>query len=82
MPQSLVQIYVHIVYSTRNRHPFLTMWPFDRASMLTCAASARIRDRRHVDPLIAYIANQEEHHKTESFQDEFRRLCKKYGCHR
>ena len=33
----------------------------------------------HVDGLIQYIANQEEHHKHESFQIEFRRLCRKYG---
>jgi len=33
----------------------------------------------HVDPLIQYIDNQEEHHKRESFQDEFRRICRKYG---
>jgi putative transposase len=33
----------------------------------------------HVELLKKYIANQEEHHKTESFRDEFRRLCKKYG---
>ena len=33
----------------------------------------------HVDGLVEYIANQVEHHKAESFQDEFRRLCEKYG---
>jgi REP element-mobilizing transposase RayT len=33
----------------------------------------------HVEALIAYIINQEEHHRRETFQDEFRRLCKKYG---
>ena len=33
----------------------------------------------HVEPLIQYIANQEEHHRQETFQDEFRRLCKNYG---
>jgi putative transposase len=33
----------------------------------------------HVDALKAYIANQAEHHRRETFQDEFRRLCKKYG---
>ena len=33
----------------------------------------------HVNQLTKYIRNQEEHHRTESFQDEFRRLCKKYG---
>jgi len=32
----------------------------------------------HVEALKAYIAGQEEHHRQESFQDEFRRLCKKY----
>ena len=33
----------------------------------------------HVDDLIRYIENQESHHHTESFQDEFRRLLTKYG---
>jgi len=29
--------------------------------------------------LIHYITNQEEHHRHETYQDEFRRLCAKYG---
>ena len=33
----------------------------------------------HVEILRAYIANQEEHHKKETFQDEFRRLLAKYA---
>jgi len=33
----------------------------------------------HLDDLIAYVENQMEHHKTESFQDEFRRILRKYG---
>jgi len=33
----------------------------------------------HVEALTAYIRNQEEHHRQETFQDEFRRLLKKYG---
>jgi hypothetical protein len=33
----------------------------------------------HVDALKQYIADQEEHHRRETFQEEFRRLCKKYG---
>jgi REP element-mobilizing transposase RayT len=33
----------------------------------------------HVPALIEYILNQEEHHRRETFQDEYRRLCKKYG---
>lgn len=33
----------------------------------------------HIDALTKYISNQEQHHRKESFQDEFRRLCAKYG---
>jgi REP element-mobilizing transposase RayT len=33
----------------------------------------------HVPALLEYISNQENHHRRETFQDEFRRLCKKYG---
>jgi REP element-mobilizing transposase RayT len=32
----------------------------------------------HVDVLKRYIANQTKHHRQETFQDEFRRLLKKY----
>jgi hypothetical protein len=32
----------------------------------------------HLGALQEYIPNQEEHHRQESFQDEFRRLCRKY----
>ena len=33
----------------------------------------------HLDAVWHYIASQEEHHRKVSFQDEFRRLCKRYG---
>jgi REP-associated tyrosine transposase len=33
----------------------------------------------HIEPLKQYIVSQEQHHARESFQDEFRRLCVKYG---
>ena len=32
----------------------------------------------HVDAVAAYIKGQEEHHKTVSFQDEFRKICQLY----
>jgi len=32
----------------------------------------------HVRELTRYISNQATHHQRESFQDEFRRLCRKY----
>jgi putative transposase len=141
MPQSLVQIYVHIVYATKHRRPFLKDKEFrDRTHRylagicknLKCPAlvvggvedhvhllyrlgktvdtAALIRDLKrdsskwvkseqpqladfhwqmgygafsispsHVEALKRYIASQEEHHRYETFRDEFRRLCKKYG---
>ncbi len=141
MPQSLVQIYVHLVFSTKHRQPFLADNEFrdrthrylagactglespalvvggveDHVHILcrlgkTVAVADLIRDLKresskwvkvekpelaefhwqqgygafsispsHVEALKKYIANQEEHHRKESFQDEFRRLCKKYG---
>lgn len=141
MGQSLVQIYVHLVFSTKNRVPFLEDLEF-RARVHAYLAKAvtdqgcpaievggvadhihclcRLGKQRdvstliaemkresskwikenspklsgfywqsgygafsispnHVDRLIQYIRNQERHHKKESFQDEFRRLCRIYG---
>ena len=141
MPQSLVEIYVHIVFSTKNRQPFLCDRDFrnrthgylkgicdgqdspslqiggveDHVHILcrlgkTLDVSTLIRELKresskwikvenprlgefywqqgygafsvspsHVPALKKYIAEQEEHHRNESFQDEFRRLCEKYG---
>ena len=33
----------------------------------------------HVDPVAEYISDQEEHHKKETFQDEYLRLLDRYG---
>ena len=141
MPQSLVQVYLHIVFSTKHREPLLEDADFrdkthgylkgtlenrgcprlkiggvaDHVHLL-CRLSQNlgivdlIRDLKrdsskwikeqnprlgdfhwqtgygafsvspgHVDALCDYIAHQEEHHRQETFQDEFRRLCRKYG---
>jgi len=140
MPQSLVQLYVHLVFSTKNREPSLTDEfrtqvhaylagicknhkspalivggvedhvhllcrlgsTIDVASLireLKRDSSKWVKERypaaiefawqngygafslspSHVESVKAYIANQEEHHRRTSFQDEFRRLCRKYG---
>jgi putative transposase len=141
MSQSLVQVYLHIVYSTKERRPFLqnqdlrhslhsylagacrnletpslkvggvedhihilcrmakvisisdlikelkresSKWVKQQKSVLRrfywqSGYGAFSVSPSHVDGLIGYINNQKEHHKHESFQDEFRRLCKKYG---
>lgn len=141
MSQSLVEIYVHIVFSTKGRKPFLQDHAIrdrmhgylngicagqespslqiggveDHVHILcrlskTLDMSKLIRELKresskwikaeepalndfywqngygafsvspsHVPALRKYIAEQEGHHRTESFQDEFRRMCKKYG---
>jgi REP element-mobilizing transposase RayT len=141
MSQSLAEIYVHIVFSTKDRRPFLQHAPSrarlhkylaticnnqkspcleaggaeDHVHLLcrlskTASPSGLIKELKrvssiwvkaelpalgefywqngfgafsvspsHVKALRKYIQNQEQHHKRESFQDEFRRLLKKYG---
>jgi len=140
MSQSLVQIYVHIIFSTRDRVAFLHDTTFrDRVHAylagickkqncptlivggvadhvhILCRlgkqidVSALLREIKrdssswikmeepslsgfywqggygafsvspsHVDALTRYIRDQEKHHKKETFQDEFRRICAKY----
>lgn len=140
MPQSLSQIYLHIVFSTKDRRPFLKdaalrtgLYAYmvgilegadctaikiggveDHVHILchfgrTVTIADLLRDLKrdtskwikengrgmdhfqwqggyaafsispsHVVPLTAYIASQEEHHRTEEFQAELLRLLKKY----
>ena len=141
MPQSLVQLYTHLVFSTKHRkvclkddalraklHAYLagTCKNLESPSLIvggvedhvhvlcrlskTISVSVMIRELKresskwiktqapalssfhwqngygafsvspsHIEDLKRYIANQVEHHKTETFQDEFRRICRKYG---
>lgn len=139
MGQSLVQIYVHIVYSTKDRKPFLQdsnrrrrLHAYlagifsgqgspaliiggveDHIHVLcrlgkTVDVSNLIRESKkdssawvkqelqipdfywqtgygafsvspaHIPLVTEYIRNQEDHHRSVSFQDEFRKLCAKY----
>lgn len=139
MPQSLSCVYAHIVFSTKDRRPFLQDKSFredlfayqagicrgagspavvigghvDHVHLLVrlgrtgsiadllrdlkrdSSAWAKTRGVRaftwqggygvfsvspaHVAAVTDYIRNQETHHRTVSFQDEFRTLCRKYG---
>jgi len=140
MPQSLSQIYLHLVFSTKHRQPFLQdeilreklfAYLAGTCAELKCPAvqvggwhdhvhiacslgrtinvSELIRELKrsssewvkenssiqefywqagygafsvspsHLPAIVEYIKNQAEHHRTVTFQDEYRRLCKKYG---
>lgn len=140
MPQSLAQIYLHIVFSTKRRNPFLSdealraethaylggtcrnldsppiivggiedhvhilcrlgkEWSVsDLVRELKRESSKWLKEQstdlaqfywqngygafsvspRELDVVTAYIANQEEHHKAETYQDEFRRVLAEY----
>lgn len=140
-PQSLAQIYIHMIFSTKDREPLLVdsaLWnqthaylagickQYDSPAVViggvadhvhilnrlgrTTDVATLIRELKresskwvkenaptlqafywqagygafsispsHVDTLVRYIEDQEQHRRTVSFQDEFRRLCKKYG---
>lgn len=141
MPQSLAQVYLHVVFSTKSRRPFLqdphlrrdlhaylagtcknlqspaiviggvedhvhvlcrlarTLSIADLVRELKRESSKWVKGHSphvrafgwqdgygafsispsHVAALKNYINRQEQHHRRESFQDEFRRLLKKYG---
>jgi REP element-mobilizing transposase RayT len=141
MPQSLSKIYLHIVFSTKHRRPFLhdedlrdrlhaylagicrnldspsiqvggvedhvhilcylgrTITVADLLRELKRDSSKWLKDQSadlgefhwqdgygafsvspsHVPQLTEYIRNQQEHHRTESYQDELLRLLQKYG---
>ena len=141
MPQSLARIILHIVFSTKNRVPFLkdpdhrsrlhaylagilqnigcepilingvedhvhTLCNFSRtitvaglveevkksSSKWMKEQGPSYRDffsqsgygafsvsQSNVEQVRAYVANQAEHHRRVSFQDEFRALCRKHG---
>ena len=141
MSQSLSQIYLHIVYSTKHRAPFLRDQDFRERVFAYLAGTCKnlespslivggvedhvhilcrqsknlsvanlIRELKresskwikiecpalssfhwqsgygafsispsHIKALTEYIAGQEQHHQKVTFQDEFRRLCRKYG---
>lgn len=140
MPQSLSKIYIHLVFSTKDRRPFVSdddarnrlheylggaCRKLDCPSVVVGGVEDHVHillrlsrsvdvarlvheikresskwmketfpemnsfsrqagygafsiSPSHVDGLTEYIATQEEHHRKESFQDEFRRLLRMY----
>jgi hypothetical protein len=62
---------MHIVFSTKNREPYL-LDPVIREHTHAYMVG-------HVEKLTEYILNQEAHHKSETFEDEYRRLLKLYS---
>jgi putative transposase len=140
MPQSLTKLYAHLVFSTKNRQPFLdqAIQPRVHAYLATIIRGLEcpwvvvggVADHVHIlfdmgkkhapvlfveqakresskfiktlgekykhfywqrgyglfsvspkdrDEAEAYVTNQEEHHRTRTFQEEYRALLRQYG---
>ena len=140
MPQSLTKLYAHLVFSTKNRQPFLDarIQPRVHAYLATIVRQldspwvvvGRVADHVHIlfdigklhapvefverikresskfvktlgasykdfywqrgygmfsvgpanrDDAEAYVRNQAEHHRSKSFQEEFRAMLRRYG---
>jgi len=138
MPQSLSQVMIHLVFSTKNREPFINQTIQDRLhgyilgilGQMKCPSiqTGGVADHVHIlfvlgrtttqaevveevkkslskwmkadggvpnfswqkgygvfpvseshrEKVIDYIKNQEEHHRTITFQEEYRKLLEKY----
>ena len=75
MPQSLCKNLIHLIFSTKHREPWLTNEI--RSDLHSCLGGIL---RQWRSPAVQeYIEGQEEHHRRQSFQDEFRAFLKKYA---
>jgi len=70
MPQSLSRIYLHIIFSTKNRERLLI--DADLRKALHAYMGATMKQ-------LECIRNQEEHHRKLAFQDEYRVFLRKHA---
>ncbi len=69
-----LRVWIHYVWSTKNRQPFLNDKLLCQDDYFAVSAS-----ESGLDAVRRYILNQEEHHKKKSFADEYKNLISKYG---
>jgi hypothetical protein len=67
MPQSLSVVYLHLIFSTKERRPFLR----DKPQRFSVSHS-------RLESVLRYIREQEQHHLKMTFQDELRALLRKH----
>jgi hypothetical protein len=69
MPQSLSQVILHVVFSTKDRRPSF-FWQGGYCDFSIGWSQ--------LEELVRYIDRQEQHHRTQTFQEEYRHLLQKY----
>jgi len=71
------QIYYHIVFGTKGHKPTL---PDEHCEELYKYIWGIIKNKScKLYRIIEYIKNQKEHHRKETFFEEYKRLLKEYG---
>jgi hypothetical protein len=94
MPQSLSAVYIHLVFSTKDRRPllrdklipqsgtpFVSRWRLQTARLPAPPRSGYADfsvSRSNLEPVNQYIAGQEEHRRKLGFQDELRALLREH----
>ena len=79
MAQSLSKLYVHLIFSTKNRARTLPdEVRHDLHSYMGGTLGAFSVSQSQVEDVRAYIRNQREHHRVKLFQEEFRAFLKAY----
>ena len=79
MPQSLSAVYIHLVFSTKDRRPWLRdrslrqslhAYVGSMSKQLDCPALIAGVSQSNLEQITRYIGNQENHHTKMSFQEE------------
>jgi hypothetical protein len=76
MSQSFVQIYVHIVFHTKDNVKLIRE---DIEDELFSYLGGFSVSNSGVDAVRRYILNQKKHHEKVSFKDEYKNLLEAYG---
>ncbi|MSQ45534.1 MAG: hypothetical protein EXR24_00935 [Ignavibacteria bacterium] len=85
---SWVRVYIHLVFSTKNREPFLSSSELRKNVFQHIKHIAKEKEiwldcvsgySDHLQSVRDYIHNQELHHSIKSFKEEVNEFMEKYG---
>jgi len=84
MPSTHLSLHYHVVFSTKNRLPMITTdWVHDQIGRKKFDWQAgyfgATVSPSQIERVKRYVLNQEDHHKNQSFQDEYLDLLKLSG---
>ncbi len=81
MANTYTQLYVQFVFAVQNRGSLIqSAWKDElRKFNWQEGYGAFSYSHSHIDRVIKYILNQQEHHKKKSFQEEYQELLDKFN---